>query len=162
MNSLREITGDMLKLMVMFEEEPDSDILKDTLEGMSGELDAKAESYVYVIKEYEAQIDAIKKEKARLDARQKTAENAIERLKNALKGAMEVTGTKKCGGNLYSITLKTGAPQLGFVDEKLVPKKYFEKVPATFKLDKKKLLADAKLRKIKGVELKTTNSLLIK
>ena len=29
MNSLREITGDMLKLMVMFEEEPDSDILKD-------------------------------------------------------------------------------------------------------------------------------------
>ena len=33
MGSLREITGDMLKLMIMLEEEPDSEVLKDTVDG---------------------------------------------------------------------------------------------------------------------------------
>lgn len=163
MGSLREITGDMLKLMIMLEEEPDSEVLKDTLEGMGGELDSKAENYVYVIKEYEIQIEAIKKEKARLDARMKTMENSMNRLKDALKGAMEVTGTKKCGGNIYTITLKNGADQLGEFDESLIPEKYFEKIPATLKLDKRKLLADAKMERIKGVgPLRKTTSLLIK
>lgn len=163
MGSLREITGDMLKLMIMLEEEPDSEVLKDTLEGMGGELDSKAENYVYVIKEYEIQIEAIKKEKARLDARMKTMENSMNRLKDALKGAMEVTGTKKCGGNIYTITLKNGADQLGEFDESLIPEKYFEKIPATLKLDKRKLLADAKVKRIKGVgPLRKTTSLLIK
>ena len=163
MGSLREITGDMLKLMIMLEEEPDSEVLKDTLEGMGGELDSKAENYVYVIKEYEIQIEAIKKEKARLDARMKTVENSMNRLKDALKGAMEVTGTKKCGGNIYTITLKNGTDQLGEFDESLIPEKYFEKIPATLKLDKKKLLADAKVERIKGVgPLRKTTSLLIK
>lgn len=163
MGSLREITGDMLKLMIMLEEEPDSEVLKDTLEGMGGELDSKAENYVYVIKEYEIQIEAIKKEKARLDARMKTVENSMNRLKDALKGAMEVTGTKKCGGNIYTITLKNGADQLGEFDESLIPEKYFEKIPATLKLDKRKLLADARVERIKGVgPLRKTTSLLIK
>lgn len=163
MGSLREITGDMLKLMIMLEDEPDSEVLKDTLEGMGGELDDKAEKYVYVIKEYESKIEAIKKEKVRLENRQKTVENAMNRLKKALKEAMEVTGTKKCGGDIYTITLKNGAEQLGEVDESLVPKKYFEKVPATLKLDRKKLLADAKVKKIKGVgPLRKTSSLLIR
>lgn len=163
MGSLREITGDMLKLMIMLEEEPDSEVLKDTLEGMGGELDSKAENYVYVIKEYEIQIEAIKKEKARLDAKMKTVENSMNRLKDALKGAMEVTGTKKCGGNIYTITLKNGADQLGEFDESLIPEKYFEKIPATLKLDKRKLLADAKVERIKGVgPLRKTTSLLIK
>lgn len=163
MGSLREITGDMLKLMIMLEEEPDSEVLKDTLEGMGGELDSKAENYVYVIKEYEIQIEAIKKEKARLDARMKTMENSMNRLKDALKRAMEVTGTKKCGGNIYTITLKNGADQLGEFDESLIPEKYFEKIPATLKLDKRKLLADAKVERIKGVgPLRKTTSLLIK
>ena len=60
--TLREITGEMMQLMIMLEDEPDSDVLKDTLEGLSGELDTKAENYVYVIKEYEGQIENIKKE----------------------------------------------------------------------------------------------------
>ena len=127
MGSLREITGDMLKLMIMLEDEPDSEVLKDTLEGMGGELDDKAEKYVYVIKEYESKIEAIKKEKVRLEDRQKTVENAMNRLKKALKEAMEVTGTKKCGGDIYTITLKNGAEQLGEVDESLVPKNILKK-----------------------------------
>ena len=77
--------------------------------------------------------------------------------------AMEVTNTKKCGGDIYTIILKNGAEQLGEVDESLVPKKYFEKVPATLKLDRKKLLADAKVKRIKGVgPLRRTSSLLIR
>lgn len=166
MSALRDITGDYLKLMVMLEEEPDSEetleFIKDTLEGVEGEFGDKIEKYVYVIKEYEAQIEAIKKEMERLSQRKKVVENSIERLKNAIKGAMEVTQTTKCGGNLYTVTLKKGIPQLEIIDEKIIPKKYFNKIPATLKLDKRKLLEDAKLKLIEGVELKTSNSLLIK
>lgn len=59
--------------------------------------------------------------------------------------------------------IKNGADQLGEIDETLIPKKYFEKIPASLKLDKKKLLADAKVKTIKGVgPLRKTTSLLIK
>ena len=52
---------------------------------------------------------------------------------------------------------------MGEIDETLIPKKYFEKIPASLKLDKKKLLADAKVKTIKGVgPLRKTTSLLIK
>lgn len=165
--TLREITGEMLQLMIMLEDEPDSEVLKDTLEGISGELDTKAESYVYVIKEYEGQIENIKKEIERLTARKKVAENAIERLKNALLYAMQVTNTKKCGGNLYTISLRNNAPQLGQLDESCIPDKYFNVVTEK-KLDKKTLLADVKTaekngKHIDGVDgLKVTQSITIK
>ena len=165
--TLREITGELMQLMIMLEDEPDSEMLKDTLEGLSGELDVKAENYVYVIKEYEGQIENIKKEIERLTARKKVAENAIERLKNALLYAMQVTDTKKCGGKLYTISLRNNAPQLGQLDESRIPEKYFNEVTEK-KLDKKTLLADAKLaekngKHIDGVDgLKVTQSITIK
>lgn len=165
--TLREITGEMMQLMIMLEDEPDSEVLKDTLEGISGELDTKAENYVYVIKEYEGQIENIKKEIDRLTVRKKVAENAIERLKNALLYAMQTTGTKKCGGNLYTISLRNNAPQLGQLDENRIPDKYFN-VVSERKLDKKTLLADVKTaekngKHIDGVDgLKVTQSITIK
>ena len=165
--TLREITGEMMQLMIMLEDEPDSDVLKDTLEGLSGELDTKAENYVYVIKEYEGQIENIKKEIERLSARKKTAENAIERLKNALLYAMQTTNTKKCGGNLYTISVRNNAPQLGQLDESRIPEKYFNVVTEK-KLDKKTLLADVKVaekegKHIDGVDgLRVSQSLSIK
>lgn len=185
MSNLREITGDLLQLMVMLEDEPDSEILKDTLESVEGELDVKAENYVYIIKEYESRIQAIEAEIKRLTERKKTSENNINRLKSALQNTMEIIGIKKCGGDIYTVTLREGSLQLGDLVEEEIPKKYFIEVPATYKLDKKTLLADAKADKdkilpkkeidedenntdkrfnsaINGVELRKRSSLLIK
>lgn len=158
--TLREITGEMMQLMIMLEDEPDSDALKDTLEGLAGELDIKAESYVYVIKEYEGQIENIKKEIERLTARKKVAENAIERLKNALLYAMQTTGTKKCGGDLYTISVRNNAPQLGQLDESLIPEKYFNVVTEK-KLDKKTLLADVKAAEKEGKHIDGVDGLRV-
>ena len=158
--TLREITGEMMQLMIMLEDEPDSDVLKDTLESLAGELDVKAESYVYVIKEYEGQIENIKKEIERLTARKKVAENAIERLKNALLYAMQTTGTKKCGGDLYTISVRNNTPQLGQLDENLIPEKYFNVITEK-KLDKKTLLADVKVAEKEGKHIDGVDGLRI-
>ena len=52
MSTLYEITGDYLRLLEMLEEEEaiDSKTFADTLEGIEGELEDKADGYARVIK----------------------------------------------------------------------------------------------------------------
>lgn len=93
MASLYEITGEFLQLMEMLDD-PDVDpqIVEDTLEGLKGDLEAKAEGYINVIKEYEAAATTYKMEAQAFKAKQEHAENAAKRLKNALFAAMIATG----------------------------------------------------------------------
>ena len=52
MATLYEITGDFLKLLDMAEE-LDEEVFRDTLEGIEGELEIKADGYAKVIAELE-------------------------------------------------------------------------------------------------------------
>lgn len=53
MSALYEITGDYLRLLEMLEEEEslDQQVFKDTLEGIEGEFEIKADGYARVLKE---------------------------------------------------------------------------------------------------------------
>ena len=57
MSTLYEITGDYLRLLEMLEEEEslDPQAFKDTLEGIEGEFEIKADGYARVLKELNAE-----------------------------------------------------------------------------------------------------------
>ncbi len=125
--TLYEITNDYLQLMTMLED-PDLDpqTLADTMEGIEGELEVKAESYAKVMKNLEADVAGIKSEIDRLSERKKTIENNIKRMKEALQFSMETTGKTKFKTELFSFGIRNNAPAV------VMDEQYIENIPREF------------------------------
>ena len=159
-STLYELTDDVLALMQMMEEDPENEVIRDTLEALTGELDIKAEGYCKVIAEFKAREEALASAIDKLSQKKQSVSANIGRLKNALLAAMKATGKEKIRGDIFYLYIKNNAVSLDQVPEKL-PKKYL--VPQDPKIDRKQLLADVKSGvKVKGVTTKITQSLIIK
>ena len=110
---LYELTGDILQLQEMLEEGLDDEqVLLDTLEGVQGEYEYKLENYCKVIKNLEADVDALKAEAKRLTNKCKVLENNIERLKKAMYSSMKATGTNKVKGQIFSVAIQKNGGKL--------------------------------------------------
>lgn len=160
MSNIYEITGDVLQLQEMLENEPENEYVQDTLESLHGELDIKAEAICRVIRNMEAHMEAYKSEIDRLSKRKKTIENSIQRLKQALLESMKVTGKEKIKGELFTIALRKNAPQLPKdLDINQVPIDYL--IERDYEIDRRKLLAAVKNGEVEGIELEVNQSLRI-
>lgn len=125
--TLYEITNDYMQLMQMMEDpEMDPQTLSDTMEGIEGELEVKAESYAKVMKNLEADVVGIKAEIDRLSERKKTIEANIKKMKEALQIAMETTGKTKFKTELFSFGIRKNAPAV------VMDEPYIENVPERF------------------------------
>lgn len=125
--TLYDITNDYMQLMQMMEDpEMDSQTLSDTMEGIEGELEVKAESYAKVMKNLEADVVGIKAEIDRLSERKKTIENNIKKMKETLQFAMETTGKTKFKTELFSFGIRKNAPAV------VMDEPYIENVPERF------------------------------
>ena len=125
--TIYEITNDYLQLMQMMEDpELDPQTLADTMEGIEGELEDKAESYGKIIKNIEGDIVALKAEKERLTKKIQTEENNLKRLKETLQFSMETTGKSKIKTPLFSFSIRKNAPAV------IMDEPYIENVPERF------------------------------
>lgn len=159
--NIYEITGDILKLQEMLLEEPENEAIQDTLESLNAELETKAENYVKVIKNMQAEAEAYKAEIDRMTERKRSIENSIERLKKALFTAMQETETDKIKGDLFTISLRNGAPQLPKeLDWHTVPVHYLKEQEP--QIDRKELLKAVKSGEVTGIELVKGQSLSIR
>lgn len=127
MSTLYEIVNDYLTIQHMMED-PDLDpqTLADTMEGIEGELEVKADGYAKVIRNMEADIEAIKSEVNRLTDRRKTIEKNIQTLKLALQKSMEITGKTKFKTELFSFGIRNNAPSV------VMDEQYIENIPERF------------------------------
>ncbi len=103
---LYELTSDLITLQELLEESVDDQLLQDTLEAVQGEYDVKMESYAKVIKNLEADMDALKTEAKRLTDKRKVLENNIDRLKKAMFDSMKAVGKSKAGGQLFTVAIQ--------------------------------------------------------
>lgn len=134
MSNLFEISQDYRHLLDMLEEETDDEtikeVIKDSIELLQGDFEAKADSYAYIIRQLEADEDTIKKEEQRLRARRESIARNRQRLREALMSAMKATGkTKfKTAFNSFSVSAAGGVtPIILDCDPKSLPEK-FQKV----------------------------------
>ena len=112
MAKLYELTSDLMTLQEMLEGDIDDQCLLDTLEAVQGEYEVKLESYCKVIKNLEADMDALKAEAKRLTDKRKTLENNIDRLKKAMFDSMKATGTDKVKGTLFTVAIQRNGGKL--------------------------------------------------
>lgn len=125
MATLYELTTEYMGLLNMAEEEEvDPQVLADTLEGMDGELEQKAENYAIMINTLNGQADLLNAEIKRLTDRKKTLENNANRMKEALENIMNVTGKRKFKTLLFSFNIQKNPPVLVVDDESKVPEEF--------------------------------------
>ena len=127
MSTLYQLTDDYLTLLEMAED-PDMDeqALMDTMEGIEGALEIKAEGYAKVIRTLEGDAAACDAESKRLRNKKQAIERNIDRMKKALQYAMEVTGKTKFKTALFSFGIQKN-PASVVIDEG-----YIENIPDRF------------------------------
>lgn len=137
MSTLYEITGAYLTLLEMLEsaDNMEEQTIKDTLEGIDGELEIKADNYAKIIKELTAEADKFEAEKKRLEERQSTLNNRISILKNHLFNSMKVTGKVKFKTDLFSFGIqKNGGKQPLEIGDAVIPDEYCKMEPDNEKI----------------------------
>lgn len=126
-------------------------------------FEVKVAKYGYVTKKFDGEIYLIDKEIERLTAYKKSKENAINKLKETVKAAMDLYDIKKVEAQNIKLMLVRSKPSV-VVDENLLPKKYIKKkVTTTYTPDKVAIKNDLDAgKKIKGATLKENENLQIK
>ena len=96
MFSIYELTEDYIKLLSMAED-PDieEEVFLDTLEGIEGALEDKAEGYAKVMRQLETNASGLDAEIKRLQERKTLVTKNVERMKKTLQTMMEATGKTK-------------------------------------------------------------------
>ena len=119
-------------LNMLYDDEVDEQMILDTLEGIEGEIEDKADGYAKIIKSLEAKVNGLSKESDRLTARKKTYENRIKWLKQNLEMCMRATGKRKFTTDLFSFNIQKNGGKRKLVvdvDVEKVPEKYRIKQP---------------------------------
>jgi len=127
MATLYELTEDYMNLLALAED-PDIDeqAFMDTLDGIEGAIEVKADGYAKVMRQLEADAAACDAESKRLKNKSKTIDNNIKRMKTALQYAMQATGKTKFKTALFSFGIQKN-PASVVMDEQ-----YIENIPERF------------------------------
>jgi|SRR5690625_56627 len=157
--NLYELSSNYQQIQAMIEDGQEG--LEDTLESLNDAIEDKAVGYAKIIRNLEAQINAIKEEEKRLSDRRKSLENNIKRMKVSLEENMINNNMKRIKTDLFTFNIQKNPLSVQVVNEHLIPKGYFvEQEP---KLNKKEILQDYKNGVvIDGVEFKQSESLRIR
>ena len=135
MATLFDLTGKWLELYDMADDpDMDADMWFDTIEGLEGEIEDKADGYAKVITQLNADATAIKAEEDRLYRRRTTIENRIKNMKLRLQEMMEITGKKKIKTELFSFGIQKNPASVVIDDEKMIPAEFL--IPQAPKIDK--------------------------
>ena len=125
-----------------YDPEVDEQTLKDTMEGLWGEIEDKADGYAKIIFGINADIEKLQEEERRLKARRQSLENRAKWLKDNLESNMREMGKTKFKTALFSFNIqKNGGLEplviTGLIDD--IPGKYL--IPQPPKPDAEKIRA---------------------
>lgn len=147
MANIYELTDDMRTIQALIEQgELDPEALKDALSVTKEELSIKLEAYCKVIKNMESDIAGLKAEEKRLAEKRQSLENAIDRMKEAMKGAVETAAPKdrKMIAGTFTVGVQNNPPKVVIDDPYIenIPDRYLVHPEPT--INKKLMLEDFK------------------
>lgn len=135
-------------------EDMDPQALSDTLEGISGEIEKKAEAIVAVRANMDSSISAIDAEIKRLTERKRLIQAREKSMREYLRHNMSTAGIKKIECPLFSITLAAGRDIVEIEDVNAIPDDYVD-IETNVKPDKRRIIAALKKGEpVNGASLK--------
>lgn len=118
-------------------------VIHDTLESLSGDLEAKAVNTVMLVRNLEATAEQIKAAEKAMADRRKAYESRAARIKQYVLDNMNHAGIQKIECPQFKIAIRDNPPSVVIDDEKQVPPAYFTDPPPPPKALDKKLIAQA-------------------
>lgn len=104
--NLYTLTTQAKQIALLLEEGEFTPEIEQALAITQEQLQDKAINYTYVIKNYEADSQAIDNEIKRLKAMKEAKDNAIDRMKEAVRNAMLASGIDKIESPLFKLSLR--------------------------------------------------------
>ena len=142
--SLYELAGEYHQAAVALSNmDLDEQTIADTLEGLSGALEAKATNVAYFVRNLEATAEQIKLAEKQMADRRKAFENRAERIREYLKANMEVAGITQIECPHFKLSIKKNPPSVVIDAESQIPADYMTVPVAPPPAPDKKLIAAA-------------------
>lgn len=140
--TLYELTGAYLEIQkAIYDPDFDQESAEAALAEITDALEEKADNYARIIKQLDADADAITEEIRRLTARKAMLDNRRDWLKTNLQMAMTATGKTKFKTPFFSFGIQKNPPSV-ILDGPEIPEEYL--VPQDPKVDKKAIGARLK------------------
>ena len=141
MSTLYELTGDYEYLInKLYDPEWDEDALIDTLDGIEGEIEDKADGYAKILAQMDGDVAALKEQEHRLADRRRVLENRAKRLKENLYTTMKTVGKTKFQTQLFAFSIRKTPAAVVIDDAAAIPDKYKTYVESILKTDIKDAL----------------------
>lgn len=102
------------------------EVIEDTLESLSGDLEVKATNTAMVIRNIEASAAAIKEAEAQMAARRKALENRAARVKDYLLANMMVAGIQKIECPYFKLAVRENPPAVEIFEPGLIPAEFMK------------------------------------
>ncbi len=99
----------------------DAQTITDTLEGLSGDVETKAQNVAFFVRNLEATAAAIKQAEADMAARRKAMENRADGLKRYIFESMTVAGIEKIECPHFRLAIKNNPAAVDVFEPGLVP-----------------------------------------
>lgn len=158
MTKLYELTEQFKELAKLADCEEMKEALTDTLEGLEGEFQEKAQAITSMVLNMDSDTSAIDEEIKRLTARKKTIQNRQQSMKDYLRVNMERCEISKITCPLFTITCAKGREIVHIDNEKEIPDDFLT-VNTVISPDKKAI--EAKLKEgvsVPGAHLEISKS----
>lgn len=123
--------------------ELDEQTIVDTLESISGDIEAKSIAVAMFARNLEASAAAIKEAEAAMTARRKAVEKRADNLRRYLQSCMEVAGIKKIECPHFAMTIKNNPASVDVFDALQVPAEFMRQPEPPPPSPDKKAIADA-------------------
>lgn len=121
----------------------DPQTVADTLEGLSGELEVKAQNVAFFARNLEATASAIKQAEADMAARRKSLEKRAEGLRQYIFTSMQVAGIEQIECPHFRLSIKKNPAAVDIYEPGLVPAEFMTTPVAPDPAPDKKAIADA-------------------
>lgn len=138
MSKLYEIANEYAELS---NSDMDAEMIADTLEGIAGEFEDKAENILAIIKNEQALELSLEAEAKNLSERAKASANRVKNLKAYIASSMETMELKKLNAGVHALSVRKGSQSVQIDD--------LEKLPPTFVEYETMIKADKNLIKEK-------------
>lgn len=127
-----------LQNLMALSDEVGADAIRDTIDGMSGDITEIIDESVKYIKNIELLEKSAKEEAQRIKEREKRFSAIADSARSAVSRVIELSGKKSFTSALFTVTLAKGREKVDIFDQGCIPDEFME-VEVTEKPDKKRI-----------------------